>query len=56
MHELNSEEEIVVHCKVGGRRAEAYHILTQAGFQKIKHLKGRILAWAAEVGQTLPTD
>ena len=56
MHALNSEAENVVHCRVGGRRAEAYHLLTQAGFQKIKHLKGRSLAWAAEVDQTLPTD
>jgi rhodanese-related sulfurtransferase len=28
MHELNSEDEIIVHCKMGGRSAEAYQILT----------------------------
>jgi rhodanese-related sulfurtransferase len=55
MHELNSGEEIAVHCKVGGRSAEAYYILKQAGFKKIKNLKGGILAWAAEVDQTPPT-
>jgi sulfur-carrier protein adenylyltransferase/sulfurtransferase len=55
MHELDSEDEIVVHCKMGGRSAEAYHILKQAGFKKIKNLKGGILAWADEVDHTLPT-
>jgi molybdopterin/thiamine biosynthesis adenylyltransferase/rhodanese-related sulfurtransferase len=54
MHELNSEEDIVVHCKMGGRSAEAYQILKQAGFKKIKNLKGGILAWADEVDLTLP--
>jgi molybdopterin/thiamine biosynthesis adenylyltransferase/rhodanese-related sulfurtransferase len=55
MHELNSEDDIIVHCKMGGRSAEAYHILKQAGFKKIKNLRGGILAWADEVDQALPT-
>lgn len=54
MHELNSEDDIVVHCKMGGRSAEAYHILKQAGFKKIKNLRGGILAWADEVDHALP--
>jgi adenylyltransferase/sulfurtransferase len=53
MHELNSEDEIVVHCKMGGRSAEAYQILKQAGFKKIKNLKGGISAWADQVDPTL---
>jgi sulfur-carrier protein adenylyltransferase/sulfurtransferase len=55
MHELDSEDDIVIHCKMGGRSAEAYYILKQAGFKKIKNLKGGILAWADEVDHTLPT-
>ena len=55
MHELNSADEIVVHCKMGGRSAEAYQILKQAGFKKIKNLKGGIGAWAEQVDPTLPT-
>jgi molybdopterin/thiamine biosynthesis adenylyltransferase/rhodanese-related sulfurtransferase len=54
MHELNSADDIVVHCKMGGRSAEAYQILKQAGFKKIKNLKGGILAWADQVDHTLP--
>jgi adenylyltransferase/sulfurtransferase len=54
MQELDSAEEIVVHCKMGGRSAEAYGMLKQAGFPNIKNLKGGIVAWADEVDQTLP--
>jgi adenylyltransferase/sulfurtransferase len=55
LHELDSAADIVVHCKVGGRSAEAYEMLKQAGFSRIKNLKGGILAWAHEVDPTLPT-
>jgi len=54
MHELNSADDIVVHCKMGGRSTEAYQILKQAGFKKIKNLKGGILAWADQVDYTMP--
>jgi adenylyltransferase/sulfurtransferase len=54
MHELNSADDIVVHCKMGGRSAEAYQILKQAGFKKIKNLKGGILAWADQVDHSMP--
>jgi adenylyltransferase/sulfurtransferase len=54
MQELDSAEEIVVHCKMGGRSAEAYGMLKQAGFTNIKNLKGGILAWADEVDPALP--
>jgi adenylyltransferase/sulfurtransferase len=55
LHELDSADDIVVHCKVGGRSAEAYEMLKQAGFGRIKNLKGGIVAWAHEVDPTLPT-
>ena len=54
MQELDSAEEIVVHCKMGGRSAEAYTLLKQAGFTKIKNLQGGILAWADQVDHTMP--
>ena len=47
-------DDIVVHCKMGGRSAEAYQILKQAGFKKIKNLKGGISAWADQVDPTVP--
>ena len=52
--ELNSAEEIVVHCKMGGRSAKAYEALKKAGFKKIKNLKGGITAWADQVDRSMP--
>lgn len=52
--ELNPDENIVVHCKMGGRSAKAYDILKNAGFEKIQNLKGGILAWADQVDPSMP--
>jgi len=54
INELNSEDEIVLHCKMGGRSAKAYEVLKKTGFKKIKNLKGGILAWADQVDRSLP--
>ena len=40
--------------KMGGRSAEAYTLLKQAGFTRIKNLQGGILAWADQVDHTIP--
>jgi len=45
VHELDRSSEIVVHCKSGGRSAKAVKFLKEAGFEKVKNLKGGILAW-----------
>ncbi len=52
--ELNPDDEIVVHCKMGGRSAKAYGVLKEAGFQKIRNLKGGILAWSDQVDPNMP--
>jgi sulfur-carrier protein adenylyltransferase/sulfurtransferase len=54
INELNSADEIVLHCKMGGRSAKAYEVLKQAGFKKIRNLKGGILAWADQVDPKMP--
>jgi len=54
MHELNSADEIVVHCRTGQRSAQAVGFLMQAGFRKIHNLQGGVLAWADEVDLTMP--
>ena len=54
VHELNRSSEIVVHCKAGGRSAKAVKFLREAGFEKVKNLKGGILAWADEVDSSMP--
>ena len=40
--------------KMGGRSAEAYTLLKQAGFPKIKNPQRGILAWADQVDHTMP--
>jgi len=53
LNEMNPAEDIVVHCKVGGRSAQAYDILQQAGYTHIKNLKGGLLAWADQVDPSM---
>ncbi len=54
MHELNSADEIVVHCRSGQRSAQAVEFLMKAGFGKIHNLKGGVLAWSDEVDPSMP--
>ncbi len=54
MSELNSADEIVVHCRSGQRSAQAVELLMKAGFRKIRNLKGGVLAWAEQVDPTMP--
>jgi molybdopterin/thiamine biosynthesis adenylyltransferase/rhodanese-related sulfurtransferase len=54
MHELDPEDEIVVHCKMGGRSAQAVEFLKQNGFTKARNMKGGILAWSDQVDPSVP--
>ncbi len=52
--ELNPDEEIILHCKVGKRSAEALGILKAKGFKNLKNVVGGILAWSEEVDPNVP--
>src|ERR1700723_2011496 len=54
LSELDSADEIVLHCKVGGRSAKALRILQEAGFRKLNNLQGGITAWSDEVDPSIP--
>jgi len=54
MNELNSADEIVVHCRSGMRSAQAVQLLMKAGFRKIYNLRGGILAWSDHVDPSVP--
>jgi molybdopterin/thiamine biosynthesis adenylyltransferase/rhodanese-related sulfurtransferase len=54
VHELDPEDEIVVHCKMGGRSAKAVEFLKQQGFKHARNMKGGILAWSDKVDPTVP--
>lgn len=44
LHELPTDKEIVVYCKVGNRSAYACAFLAQKGFN-VKNLEGGIMLW-----------
>jgi molybdopterin/thiamine biosynthesis adenylyltransferase/rhodanese-related sulfurtransferase len=54
VHELDSSNEIVAHCRSGKRSAEAVDFLRKAGFRKVLNLHGGILAWSTEVDPSVP--
>jgi adenylyltransferase/sulfurtransferase len=54
MSELDSAEEIVVHCRTGARSAKAVELLREAGFRKVRNLEGGILAWSDAVDPSIP--
>jgi adenylyltransferase/sulfurtransferase len=45
--------EIVVHCKSGVRSAKAVRLLAGRGFDRVRNLKGGILAWIDQVDGSL---
>jgi adenylyltransferase/sulfurtransferase len=54
VNELNSADDIVVHCRSGVRSGKAVDFLRQAGFRKVKNLAGGILAWSDQVDPSMP--
>jgi molybdopterin/thiamine biosynthesis adenylyltransferase/rhodanese-related sulfurtransferase/molybdopterin converting factor small subunit len=54
VNELDSAVEIVAHCKSGVRSAKAVDFLRQAGFRKVKNMKGGITAWSDKVDPRVP--
>ena len=54
MSELDSADDIVLHCKMGGRSAKALKMLSEAGFTKLTNVAGGIEAWADEIDPSVP--
>jgi adenylyltransferase/sulfurtransferase len=52
--ELDRSQEIIVHCKMGGRSAKAVAQLQQLGFPRVLNLTGGILAWIDQIDPTQP--
>jgi adenylyltransferase/sulfurtransferase len=55
LHELDSNREYVVHCKMGGRSAQAVELMLKSGFRKATNVTGGITAWAREIDPSMPT-
>jgi sulfur-carrier protein adenylyltransferase/sulfurtransferase len=50
----HKNDEIVIHCKSGGRSQKAALALKAAGFTNVSNLTGGITAWAEKIDPTLP--
>ncbi|MGH9329316.1 MAG: molybdopterin-synthase adenylyltransferase MoeB [Vicinamibacterales bacterium] len=46
--------DIVVHCKSGARSAKAVRLLVDRGYDRVRNLKGGILAWIDQVDPSQP--
>ena len=54
LHEFDTADDIVLHCKSGKRSSEALQIFKDAGFGKLHNLTGGILAWSDDVDPSVP--
>lgn len=54
MGELDTSDEIVLYCRMGGRSVKALKQLEQAGFRKLKNLRGGINAWSRDIDPDVP--
>jgi sulfur-carrier protein adenylyltransferase/sulfurtransferase len=52
--ELDRDADIVIHCKSGARSAKACTVLRNAGFPRVRNMKGGILAWSNRVDPSVP--
>ena len=53
-NELDTADDIVVHCRSGARSAKAIQQLQKMGFKRLRNLKGGILAWSQDVDPSVP--
>jgi adenylyltransferase/sulfurtransferase len=52
--ELDRDEEIVIHCKSGGRSAQAVQMMKARGFTMARNLSGGVIAWINEIDPSQP--
>jgi len=53
--DLPTDKPLVLHCKVGGRSAEALAVVKGAGFADAVHVGGGVVAWVSQVEPEKPT-
>ena len=52
--ELPTDRRVLIHCKVGGRSAEATRLALAAGFTDVASVEGGILAYLREIDPSQP--
>jgi adenylyltransferase/sulfurtransferase len=55
LEQLPNDKQIVLHCKVGGRSAEALAVVKGAGFSDAIHVGGGITAWVHQIEPDKPS-
>lgn len=55
LSQLNKEDFIVLHCKMGVRSRDVLFEMQKQGFTNVKSLDGGILAWIRDVDRSLPS-
>jgi len=51
--EVPKDQDVVVHCKLGGRSAQAVGFLKSQGYTNVKNLAGGIIRWIDDVDGSL---
>jgi adenylyltransferase/sulfurtransferase len=54
LSELDSADDIIVHCRSGARSMKAVEFLKKVGFRKVRNLRGGILAWSDRIDPQVP--
>ena len=54
LEEFDPTQEIVVHCRSGGRSARAVAMMRERGFLQARNLAGGVLAWVDEIDPSQP--
>ena len=52
--ELDTQHEVIVICRSGGRSLHAAEFLARRGFARVANLEGGILAWSRDVDPGIP--
>ena len=55
LSEISQDKPVVLHCKSGGRSAEALAALHKAGFADAVHVGGGVLSWVKQIDPSQPT-
>lgn len=50
---LNTDRDVLLYCKSGGRSGHALKTLRAAGYERVWHVAGGILGWITDVDPTL---
>jgi adenylyltransferase/sulfurtransferase len=54
LNELDTDADIIAHCKSGGRSQRAVDLLKQNGFKRVRNMVGGITAWSDKVDPSVP--